>query len=161
TKGGMKFVWPKYLVSRSRSSSPGPPQARLYRARSQTQYLCRFVNRETFNVSQREDDAQARAKFSHGLREDLAQFRRPIEFLGIGSPIADFARQVVSPSFTVLLKRLLLGGTPLPQFHERLVQGDPNQPRREPRVFPEGTQMLEGLQEAFLHDVLGIFPIMG
>jgi hypothetical protein len=49
----------------------------------------------------------------------------------------------------------------LSHLHERLIQGDANQPCRELRILSELVQVLEGLHKSLLHHILGIFTVVG
>jgi hypothetical protein len=46
------------------------------------------------------------------------------------------------------------------ELHQGLVQSDADKPGREFGVFPELIQMQKCFQEGFLHDVLGVFPVV-
>jgi len=50
--------------------------------------------------------------------------------------------------------------SPSTEQHERFIHGDACQPSREARLFLEGVEMKEGLVEALLYYIFGIFPVI-
>jgi len=106
---------------------PSSKQARIDRDGGQVECLGRLVDGKLFDIAQHKDYPQIRIELVQTLPQDFCQFRCGAQFFSIRCPIGHTKGQTLSFEFQILDQQLS-GEAQLSHLHERLVQGDADQP---------------------------------
>ncbi len=118
-----------------------------HRLRSQCQKKSRFLNAHFLDVPHDKDDAKGLWQITDGSLQKAPDFSESGLLLGI-RPVCAEGSDYAFDGFRVY------GESPFPAASERLVQGDPGEPGRQPRIRAELGQMGEGVDIGLLKYVL-------
>src|SRR5665213_1621526 len=107
----------------------GAQQAALDRGHREIERLGGLFGRKTIHIAKREDSAVDRREAIHGFGENGVQFRLRETNFRVGIPRRDFADHCILAGIDLFVERNRPVALALAQLHQRLIDGDANDPR--------------------------------